>query len=141
MNRVLERRLKVGEAARLLGISERHGWRLLAAYRKEGAAALAHGNRGSRPGHALGEESRTRVRDLAQGRYQGVNHCHLTELLVEREGLGLSRSTVRRILATAGIRSPRRRRPPGTASGGSATLKRECSSRTGWKGVAPISPW
>lgn len=100
------------EAARLLGVSERHGWRLLAAYRKEGAAAIAHGNRGREPAHALGEETRARVRELAQGRFQGVNHCHLTDLLAEHEGVVLSRSTVRRILAAAGIRSPRRRRPP-----------------------------
>src|SRR3990172_7564078 len=42
----------------------------------------------------------------------GCNHYHFTELLWEREGLVLSRSTVRRILATAGLKSPRRRRPP-----------------------------
>ncbi len=112
LNQVLERRLRVREAAGLLGVSERHGWRLLAAYRKEGAAALAHGNRGRKPGHATGEETRARVWELAQERYQGVNHCHLAELLAEREGLWLSRSTVRRILAEAGIKSPRRRRLP-----------------------------
>jgi len=112
LNQVLEGRLGVKEASGLLGVSERHGWRLLAAYRKEGAAALAHGNRGRKPAHAFGEETRARIRDLAQGRYQGVNHCHLTELLAEREGVMLSRSTVRRLLAEAGITSPRRRRPP-----------------------------
>jgi DNA invertase Pin-like site-specific DNA recombinase len=40
MNAVLERQWSVGEAAQLLGVSERHTWRLLAAYRKEGAAAI-----------------------------------------------------------------------------------------------------
>ena len=45
LNEVLERRWSVGEATQILGVSERHTWRLLAAYRKEGAAALAHGNR------------------------------------------------------------------------------------------------
>ncbi|GAF80179.1 unnamed protein product, partial [marine sediment metagenome] len=34
------------EAAEVLGLSLRHVKRILAAYRKEGAAALAHGNRG-----------------------------------------------------------------------------------------------
>jgi hypothetical protein len=41
MNMILDRRYPVKEAARLIGISERHTWRLLAAYRREGAAALA----------------------------------------------------------------------------------------------------
>lgn len=53
---------------------------------------------------------------LARDRYGGFNHCHLTEMLTEREGICLSRSTVRRILTEAGIRSPRKRRPPGHRS-------------------------
>ncbi len=40
---------------------------------------------------------------LAQERYVGINHTHLTELLAEREGLILSRPTVRRLLVRAGL--------------------------------------
>ena len=47
---------------------------------------------------------------LAQGRYAGFNHSHLTEMLAGREGIHLSRSTVRRVLLAGGVRSPRRRR-------------------------------
>lgn len=50
-----------------------------------------------------------RVCDLAQGA-TGVNRCHLTELLAEREGVCLSRSNLRRVLATAGLKSRRGRR-------------------------------
>src|SRR4030042_724499 len=42
----------------------------------------------------------------------GCNPQPLTELLAEREGIHLSRSSVHRILSRAGLRSPRRRRPP-----------------------------
>jgi len=49
LNVVLEGRWSMRETAEVLGVSERQGWRLLAAYRKEGAAALAHGNRGRVP--------------------------------------------------------------------------------------------
>lgn len=49
---------------------------------------------------------------LARECYQGVNHTHLTELLAEREGMVLSRSTVRRLLVEAGLPSPRHRRSP-----------------------------
>ena len=100
------------ELAEVLGLSERHGWRLLAAYRKEGAAGLAHGNRGRKPIHTLGEEIRDRVIGLAQKKYQGFNHQHLTEKLVEEEALKLSRSSVRRILLVVGVQSPRTRRAP-----------------------------
>ncbi len=49
---------------------------------------------------------------MALERYDRVNHTHLSELLAEREGLMLSRPTVRRILVRAGLSSPRHRRPP-----------------------------
>jgi len=41
-----------------------------------------------------------------------VNQQHLTELLEEEQEIRLSRSTVRRVLLCAGIRSPRTRRAP-----------------------------
>ena len=40
---------------------------------------------------------------LAQTTYHGCNYQHLSELLAEREGLVLSRSSVRRILLDAGL--------------------------------------
>ena len=92
----------VGEAAYILGLSERHTWRIIASYRKVGAAGLAHGNRGCRPINTTSEETRQRVITLASTRYAGFNHTHLTELLAEREGVTLARSTVRRLLADAG---------------------------------------
>ena len=100
------------EAGETLALSLRHVRRLVAAYRKEGVAALAHGNRGRRSDHALDENLRKQVLELAQSTYNGCNNQHFTELLAEREGITLSRSSVRRILLGAGIRSPRRRRPP-----------------------------
>lgn len=112
LNKVFERELSVREACGIVGVSERHGWRLLAAYRRKGAAALAHGNRGRQPGHTIPADLRARVQELVRGRYDGVNHTHLTELLVEQEGIALSRSTVRRILLQSGMKSPRTRRPP-----------------------------
>ena len=100
----------VAEAAGLMGVSERHGWRLLAAYRREGAASVAHGNRGRKPTTATSPEMREKVLALARGPYAGFNHTHLTELLAEREGVRLSRSTVRRVLLAGGVGSPRHRR-------------------------------
>ena len=112
LNRVERGELTGEEAARLMYLCVRQVRRLLAAYRREGVAALAHGNRGRRPVHALGERVRKLVVELAQGVYLGCNHHHLTELLRERECLYLFRSTVRRILVGAGLKSPRRRRSP-----------------------------
>ena len=110
LNKMIGKEVPVADAAGLMGVSERHAWRLLAAYREEGAAAIAHGNRGRRPSTATAAEVQERVLALAQGRYAGFNHSHLTEMLAGREGIHLSRSTVRRVLLAGGVRSPRRRR-------------------------------
>ena len=69
------------EAAAVLGISLRHFRRMIAAYRGEGARALAHGNRGRKPVNAIGDEVRRCVVDLASTRYSGFNHQHFTEFL------------------------------------------------------------
>ncbi len=112
LNGVEVGRVIAREAAEVLGLSLRHVRRILAAYRKEGAAALAHGNRGRRPHNALDDELKKRVLELAQSIYAGCNTQHFAELLAEREGIAVSRSAVRLILLRAGLKSPRKRRPP-----------------------------
>ena len=112
LNSVLEYQVPIADAAELLGVTQRHARRMLAAYRERGAAALAHGNRGRRPHNATSPGEVAAVVQLATERYEGANHTHLTELLSEREGIDLSRPTVRRILTKAGIGSPRSRRSP-----------------------------
>ncbi len=111
LNRVLEKQMTVDEATRILELSERQIWRLLGAYRKEGVSAIAHGNRGLKPANATSCEIRNKVLDLARTTYAGLNHTHLTEILSEKEGISLSRSTVRNILVSEGLYSHHRRRP------------------------------
>ena len=111
LNRVGSGLSTAKEAAELLGLSIRQVRRMLAAYRREGAAALAHGNRGHKPIHAVDLQVRRKVIELATtDKYRGCNHQHFTELL-EAEDIVLSRSSVRRILLGAGLPSPRKRRP------------------------------
>jgi len=68
-------------ASEVLGLSLRHVGRILAAYRREGAAALAHGNRGRNPHNALDDGVKRRVLELAQSTYAGCNTQYFTELL------------------------------------------------------------
>ena len=100
------------QAAEILSLSLRHTKRLIAAYRKEGAAALAHGNRGKKPVHALNEGVKIKVIQLARSKYSGFNFSHFRDLLEEKEDTKLSRSSVRRILLEDGLHSPRRRKAP-----------------------------
>ena len=109
LNRMMEGWMGVGV---VLGLSVRQVRRLLARYRKECAAALAHGNRGRSPYNKLDDGVRARAADLAGSKYGGFTTQHLSEIMAEREGVRLSRSTVRRILLQSGMSSPRKRRAP-----------------------------
>jgi transposase len=100
------------QATEVLGLSIRQVWRLVAQYREQGAAGLAHGNRGRAPNNRIEEAVRERILALVEEEYKDYNDSHLTEELVEQHGLAVSRSSVRRIRREAGQRSPRRRRPP-----------------------------
>ena len=104
--------LTTGEVAATLGCSERTAWRLRAALLGQGIMALSHGNRGRPSPRRLSGDVRDRVAELARTTYAGVNDCHLSELLAERDDIGVPRSTLRRVLREAGIASPRVRRPP-----------------------------
>ncbi len=112
LNSLLAEHMTLDQAAALMGVSPRHTRRILADYRENGAASLAHGHRGRRPANAIPEAIRSRVVRLARTVYEGAHHTHLSELLSEREGLDMGRTTLRRILVNAGLSSPRRRRPP-----------------------------
>ena len=104
--------MTLDQAATLMGVTTRHTRRILAAYRERGAAAVAHGHRGRKPANATPEPVATAVVHLARTRYAGTNHTHLSELLSDRDGIDIGRTTLRRILVNAGLSSPRRRRPP-----------------------------
>ena len=112
LNSLLAEQIALDQAAELMGVSPRHTRRTLAAYREKGVAAVAHGHRGRKPANATSEAVIADVVHLARTRYEGTNHTHLSELLNEREGIAIGRTTLRRILVNAGLSSPRRRRPP-----------------------------
>ena len=122
LNSLMAEHMTLDQAATLMGVSERHTRRILAAYREDGAAAVANGHRGRRPPNATPEGVVADVVHLARTRYAGANHTHLSELLGERDGIDIGRTTLRRILVNAGLSSPRRRRPPKPESTEGMTL-------------------
>ncbi|MCY4617825.1 MAG: helix-turn-helix domain-containing protein [Chloroflexi bacterium] len=91
LNSVISEEVSVAEATQLMAFSERQVRRMLAAYRRDGARALAHGNRDRRQSNALPEGLESHVVRLAAEHYPGANYSHLTELVEERKGLRLSR--------------------------------------------------
>jgi transposase len=105
-------RMEPGLAAGLLGLSLRQVRRLRHGYRKEGARAFMHGNRGRRAAHRIPDEVRETVTDLLRTKYAGCNDTHFTELLALREGVVLGRKSVERLRQAAGLKPVQRRRAP-----------------------------
>jgi transposase len=98
-------RLKGGElsgvrAALLLGLSVRQVRRLASAYALAGLASIPHGNRGRPPHNRLVPATIARIAELTGegGPYHDFNVCHTQELLWEREGVEIGRSTLHKLL-------------------------------------------
>ena len=85
-------------------------WRLV-------ISVFARGGRGYRPCRNNRSDALVRVRALGGGRHNGANDCLYAELLAERDGISVSRVSVRRILRAARIAGPGRRPPSRHRSG------------------------
>ena len=109
LEQVAHRTLTLKEAADLMGISYRQAKRIRKRWQKGGLEALGHGNRGRPAHHALSDEMAAIILALHEEFYSNFNDTHFTEMLVEREGVTVSRETVRRLLRSAG-RGPKRKR-------------------------------
>ena len=73
LNSLMAEHMTLDQAATLMSVSPRHTRRILAAYREEGAAAVAHGHRGRRPPNATLEGVVADMVHLACTRYAGVS--------------------------------------------------------------------
>ena len=94
-------------AAMTLGCSKRTIDRHIVGYRAEGKSYFIHGNRGRQPAHALTEKELSDILALYVNKYYDANFAHFSDLLCRHENITVSESTVRNILAEAGILSPR----------------------------------
>jgi len=108
----IEGLITIDEAAEILGLSSRQVKRLKKGVLQLGPQSLAHGNRGRAPKHVVPEDVINLVIRLASSCYQGFNFHHIRDLLSLEHGIGLSVSTVRRILISAGFQSPKKKRRP-----------------------------
>lgn len=106
----LDGRIVLSEAAATLGISYRHAKRLKKKLMEKGISGLPHGNRGRSPSNKTPEELSSRVAALSNDRYSKFNDTQFWEMLCEREGIELSRETVRAIRRGEGIKPKMKRR-------------------------------
>lgn len=98
ISKTIEGAMSTGEAAQVLGLSQRQVFRQKAKVTASGPQGLIHGNRGRSPATTKPEALMHKVKQLYQGVYRGFNVSHFTEKLTEHEGIEVSRETVRKEL-------------------------------------------
>ena len=112
MELVEEGNITLKEAGEKMGVSYRQAKRLRKKVKKWGPRGLVHGGRGRPATNRIGPEVRQRVLFLSAEFYGGFNDTHFTEMLKEREGIELSRETVRKLRRGSGQAPKRSRRAP-----------------------------
>lgn len=113
IEQLLRHTLTEREAAELVGKSVRHVRRMKARVRTHGIAGLVHGNRGKTPWNKRGATAVRQIATLYETKYYGFNCLHFQDMLGEREGIAITRESLRSIFLSHGFprrkhRSPRR---------------------------------
>jgi transposase len=100
-------KITLKEAGEKIGVSYRQSKRIRRAVREKGMKGLIHGNVGRPSNHRIDERLRDKVLKLSKEVYGDFNDTHFVEQLKEREGVGVSRETVRRWRREAGMEPKR----------------------------------
>lgn len=122
LGQVVAGTLDMDTAAGLIGVSRRHLFRLLKAFRASGAPALRHKARGRPPNNRIDAGVREYALSLIREHYADFGPTLATEMLAERHDLVVSRETVRTWMRSAGIWLSRAQRRRFSQS----RLRREC---------------
>ena len=110
LERYRKRRLTGEEAGELLGMSGRQFRRLVIRYEEDGAEGLRDLRLGKPSPKRAPAAELTRMQELYQERYRGMNVKHFHEHLVERHGYKLGYTVTRLALQAAGLVSQSKRR-------------------------------
>src|SRR2546422_6814648 len=85
IQRIFRGEMTMAEAALVLGVSERHSYRIKARMREEGARGAIHGNRGGHSDRKLPTQLESRIVELQRGKNRRFNHCDSTDKRTELE--------------------------------------------------------
>ncbi len=99
-------------ASELLGLSERHVRRLVRAIRNEGERGLVHKSRGRPSNNRIADEVNAKALKAYKDSYIGFGPTLASEKMLEREGIAVSRETLRKYLMKEGLWSRKRRNSP-----------------------------
>lgn len=103
-------KLTAGHAAHVLGVSERHVFRLVAKLKANGVSRMAHAARGRPSNNRKSDRIKEYAIGLIQDRYHDFGPTLAAEMLAEHHGLNVSRETLRKWMTEAGLWSTRSQR-------------------------------
>lgn len=103
VRRCIRRKLTVTKAATLLGVSRRQVSRWKKRYLEEGIAGLRSRKIGQPAANCTPSEVRSKAVSLLGTVYADFGPKFAAEKLAERDGISLSRETVRQIMVSEGI--------------------------------------
>jgi len=109
LHQAVEKRMTQGEAAGLMGLSDRQVRRLIQRVRTEGEEGVCHRARGRPSNHRIPKRVKARALRLFRDRYGDFNLAHATEKLGAVHGILLHAETLRLWLKAADIPYRKRR--------------------------------
>ena len=109
IRRTVEKSLSQREASEQLGICERQFKRLVQAWKRHGDAGLLSRQRGRAAHNRMTESTRVRIERLLRETYPDFGPTLAAEKLAERDGIAVSRETVRRIQTRLKPHRPKQR--------------------------------
>ena len=110
LSKVIAGRMSMVSAAHVLALSERQVRRLLERIRTDGAASIRHKAIGRPSNNRISDDVRDYAVTLVRERYADFGPTLAAEKLAERDGLRVSRETLRRWMTEAGLWLSRKQR-------------------------------
>lgn len=108
----IDRNLRPGQAAEMLGITPRHCSRLLKRYRQSGPLGMNNQNRGRTGNRLLPASLTDQALNIIRERYADFGPTLAREKLAENHGIVLGKETLRRLMIKTGLWVPRKQRAP-----------------------------
>ncbi len=105
-----EKQVTQREGAKRIGVTERHFRRLLHNYRESGPEGIISGHRGKISANRISKEKEEKILNRLKEDYQGFGPTLASEKLLERDGIKVSKETVRQIMITSGLHKPKPRK-------------------------------
>jgi len=105
-----ERRITQKVGATRIGVTERHFRRMLSQYRSQGPQGIISGHRGKCSNNRMAEKKKEKILKKLKEDYLGFGPTLASEKLSERDGVQVSKETVRQIMIAEGLHQPKTRK-------------------------------